>query len=282
MFAQSSPTILDEIITTIRTTIVDLIEALISFVPDLIIGLIVLLIGWIIARILSWGVRQVASRIGLDSIVEKSGLTGGLRRVNITQLPSILLSRIIYWIVFLNFLLEALQTMRFGSAIEPLQRFIVSLPNIVAALITLILGLMIAQFIGRTVSGALSGIGLEIHDTLGNITRGLIVCMVFIISLQQIGMDVDLLTQIFVSTLTIIIAGIALAFGLGGRSVTRNVLAGFYARELFEPGDQIEIDGQQGTLEGIGTINSEIKTMDGVLTVPNTRLTENSVKRLSV
>jgi small-conductance mechanosensitive channel len=171
--------------------------------------------------------------------------------------------------------------MRFGSAVLPLQQFINSLPNIIAALITFTLGAILAQFIGRTISGALSGIGLEIHDTLGSVAQGLVMTMVFIISLQQIGMDVDLLTQIFTSTLIIIIAGVALAFGLGGRSITRNVLAGYYAREMFTPGDIVDIDGEQGILEGIGTLNTEIRLAESILTVPNIRLTEGNVKRSS-
>lgn len=271
---------MDTIIESIRSTLFGLIDGIISFVPKLLTGIVILLVGWLIARALRYLVIQVARRVGVDRVIESAGLTGGLQRVNIKQTPSELIAAILYWLVFLNFLLSALQQMNLGSAVEPLQRFIDLLPNIVAALLTFTLGVLLAQFIGRTVSGALSGVGLEIHELLGNVTRVLLICIVFIISLQQIGMDVDLLTQIFTSTLTIIVAGIALAFGLGGRSVTRNVLAGYYARELFQPGDRLSIDGQEGVLEGIGTLNAEIALTDGVLTIPNVTLTEGQVKKL--
>lgn len=271
---------LDQIVETVSSTTMGLINTIIQFIPGLILGLIVLGIGYLLSRILRSVVQKLAEKLKLDKFVESLGFTEGLERVNIKQPPSVMLATIVYWFILLNFLLAALQKMQFGTIVLPLQQFIFKFPAFIAALITIVLGAMLARVVGRVVSGALSGIGLEIHEVLGNIVRYLILCIVFIIALQQIGLDVELLKNLFGTTLLILIAGVALAFGLGGNSVTRNVLAGFYAREIFKIGDILMIDGEEGVLEGIGTINSELRTSNGVTTIPNCRLTDETIKKI--
>jgi small-conductance mechanosensitive channel len=96
--------------------------------------------------------------------------------------------------------------------------------------------------------------------------------------LEQLGIDAQILITIFTNVITITVAGLALAFGLGGRDVARNVLAGYYAREQYHAGDVIVINGDEGVLEGIGTMNAEIRVGDDILIVPNTRLTNTAVK----
>ena len=271
---------LEQIIETILSTALGLVDTIIEFIPSLILGLIVFGIGYVLSRILRSIVQNIAEKFKLDKFVESLGFTEGLKRVNIKQPPSVILATVVYWLILLNFLLAALQKMQFGTIVLPLQQFISKFPAFIAAFITLSLGAMLARVAGRFVSGALSGIGLEIHEVLGNIVRYLILCIVFIIALQQIGFDVDLLKNLFSTTLLILIAGVALSFGLGGNSVTRNVLAGFYAREIFKIGDILMIDGEEGVLEGIGKINSELRTSNGLTSIANCRFTDETIKKI--
>ena len=148
-----------------------------------------------------------------------------------------------------------------------------------AGLVTLILGSLLVQFVSRAVQGALAGMGIDFHQALGSIVRILLMAIVVIIVIEQVGLDVTLLTNLFTSVLTIVVAGLALAFGLGGREVARNVLAGFYARELFAVGDVVVIDEVEGTLEGISTLNAEIRVGEDRVTIPNTRLTDAMVRQ---
>lgn len=271
---------LDQIVKIVSDTVIGLVNTIIRFFPDLILASIVLLVGWIIARILRSMVQRITNKLGLDKLIDTLGFTEGLAQANIKQPPSVLLATSVYWFILLNFLLTALQRLRLGPIVEPLQQFISKLPAFAAALVTFILGMMLARLANRIVSGALAGIGLEIHQTLGNIIQYLILCVVFIIALQQIGLDVELLKNLFSTTLLILITGVALSFGLGGNSVARNALAGYYARATFKIGDTLIIDGEEAILEAIGTINAELRTANGFTTIPNSRLTEETNKKI--
>lgn len=270
---------MNEVLTSLRTTVTGLFTGIVGFFPSLLLGLVLLALGWLLARLIRGFVLRVADRVGFDKIIERTGLTGGLRQAQINQTPSSLVAALLYWIILLNFLLTALRHIGLDEAIQPLEKFIDFLPSVITGLVTLILGALLVQFISRAVQGALAGVGIDFHQALGNIVRLLLMTIVVIIVIEQMGLDVTLLTNLFTSVLTIIVAGLALAFGLGGRGVARNVLAGFYARELFSIGDVIEIDGLEGTLEGIGTVNAEVQIGADRISVPNTRLTEDIVRR---
>ena len=249
-----------------------------EFIPSLFLALVVLGIGWILARIIRTILERVLEQIKFDDVVERTGLMSGLNQAGIKQSSSSIVASLFYWIVFLNFLMQALDELGLQQAVKPLRDFIDFLPQIVVGLITLILGSLLVQFLARTLQGAMAGMGLEFYQALGNIVRIILMGVLIIIVMEQMGLDITLLTDVFTSTITIIIAGAALAFGIGGRSLARNVLAGYYAREMFHLGDTIVIDDEEGVLQGISTLNAEILVGDDVISIPNTRLTEGRVK----
>ena len=100
------------------------------------------------------------------------------------------------------------------------------------------------------VEAAVNNMGIEFGKAIANGVRIILLGIVVIVVLQQMGIESQILTDIFVYVVAILLAGLALAFGLGGRGVVRNVLAGFYAREMYALGDTIAIDEAEGTLEG--------------------------------
>ena len=89
-----------------------------------------------------------------------------------------------------------------------------------------------------------------------------------------------MVTSLLTNVVTIAVAGLGLAFGLGGRDVAHNALAGYYAREVYRLGNTLVIDGEEGILEAIGTLNAEIAVGNGRVIIPNTQLTGSRTKIL--
>ncbi|MCA9970222.1 MAG: mechanosensitive ion channel [Anaerolineales bacterium] len=261
----------------IQTAISNMLANGIAFFPRLLTGLLVLLLGWIVGRIIAALTRRLAQRVGLDRIVDRTGVGDALRKAEIKRPASDLLATFLFWTVFLNFLLIGLESMGLNAAVEPLRNLIALLPRFLVAMATLVGGILLAQFLGRSAQAAMAGVGIEFHQQLGQGVNALLLVMVVVVVLEQLGIDASILTTIFTNVITLVVAGMALAFGLAGRHVAQNVLAGYYAREQFAPGDDIRLGDIHGTLEGIGTLNAEISTADGRITIPNTRLTDEAV-----
>ena len=262
----------------IQTALTDIVLSAVAYLPQLFTSLLILILGWILARLISALVKRLAEKLRLDDLLKRTGVSAGLARAEIRRTGPELLSLIIFWIVFLNFLLIGLESLGLVAAVEPLRNLIAYLPRLLAALATLTAGVLLAQFLGKATQAAMSGMGVEFHQEVGQGVNMLLVVMVVIVVLEQLGLDASIMTNIVTNVLTIVVAGVALAFGLGGRDVARNTLAGYYIREQLEMGDTIVIDGEEGTLEAVGTLNSELRVGDSRLIVPNTRLTETAVK----
>lgn len=261
-------------ITVIQEAFSGIFAQAITFLPKLVSAIIILLVGWFLSKFISTLIKKLAERIGLESILDRIGISGFLDRAEIESSGGDVLALIIFWTIFLNFLLIGLETMGLQAAVDPLRNIIAFLPRLISALIMLVLGAMIAQFLGRTASAAMSSMGVEFHQQVGQIVNSLILIMVIIVILQQLGLDASIMINIVTSVIVLSVAGFALAFGFGGQNVARNVLAGYYAREHFDLGDTVIIDDQEGTLEDIGTLNSLIQAGDKQLIIPNIRLTE--------
>ena len=265
---------------TTQNTISDLGARAIDYIPTALAVVAVLLIGWIIARFLAALARRLARRLELDDIVQSSELARGMEQAKITRSASELIGVLVFWLVFLSFGLVVLENLGLSVAILPMQGLIGFLPRLLAAILILVLGAFLAEIAGKAAQATSASMGVEFHRGLGKAARALVLITAVIVAVDQLGFDVGLLTSLVINTATIIIAGLALAFGLGGREIARNVLAGYYARDVYHLGDRLVIDGQEGKLDAIGTLNAEMTIPSGRLVIPNTRLTESKIEVL--
>lgn len=262
----------------IQTAFNNMVNGAIDYIPRLVTALIILFVGWLLAKVIATIVQRLGERLRLDDLLERTGIKAGLEKAQIGRSGAELLGKLIYWMIFLNFILLSLESLGLNAAVEPLRALIAFMPRLLAALITLTAGVLLAQFLGRAAQAAMSGMGVEFHQEVGQGVNILLIIMIVVVVLEQLGINASIMTNIFTNVITIAVAGLALAFGLGGRHVARSVLAGYYAREQFEMGDRVIIDGEEGILEAIGTLNAELRVGGERLIVPNTVLTDTAVK----
>ena len=262
----------------IQNAFSNMVANAIDYVPRLITALIILLAGWLLAKFVATVVQRLGEKVRLEDLLLRTGIKAGLEKAQINRSGTQLLGMLLYWIIFLNFILIALESMGLDAAVTPLRSLIAFLPRLLAALATLTAGVLLAQFLGKAAQAAMSSMGVDFHQEVGQGVNVLLVIMIVIVVLEQLGINASIMTNIFTNVITLAVAGLALAFGLGGRDVARSVLAGYYAREQFALGDRVNIDGEEGTLEAIGPLNAEIRLGSERLIVPNTVLTETAVR----
>ena len=261
-----------------RVVFADLINGVINYLPKLLLGVVILAAGWLIARLLAAMIRKLAHKIGVDSAVVRSGLADDLAQAEIRQSASELIGSLFFWLIFLSSVPLALDHMGLATLISPLQVLVSYLPRLLAAIIVVIVGSLLAQLLGQGTKALAINLGIEFHQGMERTVRTFFLVIAVIVAIQQMGFDVSLLTNSLTNIIAITLAGLALAFGLGGRDIVRNVLAGHYVREYLTLGDHLEVDGVQGTLEGIGTISAEVSVEGERMVIPNTRLTETQIK----
>jgi small-conductance mechanosensitive channel len=260
-----------------REALASLVERVVVFTPTVILALVLLAAGWLGGRLAASLVRRLLRLIGLESLVESSGLKARLDQANVAISLSEILGRLVFWIVFLVFAILSFQRLGIDFSVLPVDRVLTYLPRLLGAILLLIFGALVAQWGGKAVQTAAAGLGVRHHKSLGAAARGLLLVMMVILTVEQLGFDVSILSTTIVNLITLVAAGFIFTFALGGREVARNALSGFYLRENLNMGDRIRIGDIAGTLEAIGTLGSEIETADGKVIVPNSKLLESTV-----
>jgi small-conductance mechanosensitive channel len=120
--------------------------------------------------------------------------------------------------------------------------------------------------------------GLGYARQLGSLLQYVFVLFVMVLALGVLGIQVGLL----VTAITIMIGAfglaIALALGLGARTIVYHILAGYYVRQRYQPGQTITLGQMSGQVSGIGSVNTVVTTNEGSTIVPNGVLLESTVR----
>lgn len=246
--------------------------------PALISVFLIILAGWVTSRLIAGLAKRFITRIGLNKAFEHSDFAHELDKIQPGRTLADIAANVTFWLLWLYIIFAALTSSGLNLNETPFSAVLSFLPRLFVAFLILVGGVLLAQFVGRWVQMGVAATGVEFHETLGKGTRLLLIVIVVITAIEELGVDLTPLTSALTNIITIFVAGLALAFGVGARDVVRNILAGYYAREHFELGDTIKINGETGTLDAIGTVSAEIILPDGKIVVPNSDLTSKTVR----
>jgi len=268
---------------TLKTAVTDVLahlsEALVGFVPRALTALTVFILGLILAKLASRGIRTMFTRFKIDDLLERVGFTATLKKMGLQETPGSVLARLVYYLLVLLFAQSAAQAVGLTAVTDAIDSFFSYLPNIVAAFIVLLIGMMISQFAGGAVTRSARDSGVEFAPVLGRSVAALILFVVAIMAVAQLRIDTGVIYMVVQLLFGGIALALALSFGLGTRDVTRNLVAGFYARKVFLVGEEIEMDGQTGVLVGITALQTLLERDGRTISVPNHVFIEQSVRQ---
>lgn len=247
------------------------------WLPNLLGALVLLLVGWLVARLVQFVIGGLLRRLRLDTLTERVGISRLLSNAGLDPSVVNLLARLTYWLILFIFVLAAAESMGLIGISEMLNRLVGYLPNVLAAALILLFGSLIAQVIGEALGKMSTQAGVAAGSALGQVVRYTLLVFTIILALGQLGIQTDLLTIAASALVVATTLALALAFGFGSRDLARNIMAGYHARESFEEGQQISLRGHSGQLVSIGTVKAMIKTGEGLVSLPNSALTEEEV-----
>lgn len=250
-----------------------------SFLPSLLAAIVLLVIGHFLGKLLAYVISKLLAKVGLDRISEKAGLGSAVGGSGIVASPSLIVGKIIYWLIFLTFIISAADTLGLDRVSSTIDDFVLYLPKVIGAMLVAIVGLFVATLVRTALEAALASINLGYERAVGGLVYGIIVVVVLSLAVGQLEIETELLNQVISILLLAAAAAVALALGLGTREVAGNIVAGVYARDLYQPGATIRFGDVSGTVLEVGSTNVVIRVgPDKTLTVPNRYLLEKQVE----
>lgn len=190
-----------------------------QFVVKGLVVVVILLIGWIIAKLIRAVVTKVLRAVKLDELSDRIELDSVLAKGGISLSLSELIGVICYWLALLVTIVVAVNAMGLGVAAELLNRVVLYIPNIIAAIFILILGMFTATVLSNIVNTAANNAGLAQAKLLGKIVEGVVIVFAVVLTLEQLGIAAKIVELCVTIILGSIGLGLALAFGLGCKDI---------------------------------------------------------------
>lgn len=261
----------------ILDTLLEIYHGFVGALPGFVTGIAVLLAGWLVSWLLRKVIVFLLKRLKFDDVVDRVGVTGVIRGIGLDRGLSDIIGQIVFWYVLLFFLISALRSMGLDDLAEMIVMLLKYIPRAIGAVVMIIVGGMGAKFTGDMVGNLAAGAGVSFGRALGRLIQYVISIFVIVLAIGMLGID----TAILVSSITIMIAAaglaLALAFGLGARSVVRHVVASYYVRQQFRPGQIVRVSEHEGTIIGISAVFTRLETEAGIVSVPNAVFFESAV-----
>ncbi|MCC7032105.1 MAG: hypothetical protein IT179_04630 [Acidobacteria bacterium] len=247
--------------------------------PRVVLGLLVagLLVG--VAKAAEWLLRVLMTRVRFDALLKQAGIDKVLQRLGIRQSLDVVVPRLVYFLLLLLFAQAAADAFGLAAISQAIASLFGYLPNVLAALLVVVVGTSASQFVGGAVRKAAEEAGLEFARALGGLASGFLLFIVGVMAIGQLRFDTEMVRIVTACVL----AGFALAFGLsiglGTRDITRNVLAGFYARKVFAPGDSLVVRGERGVLRAITPTQTILEQEQGLVSVGNSVFLDDVIRQ---
>jgi Conserved TM helix len=197
-------------------------DQLFEWLPRLIGALVILLIFYVVARLVRTLIEKALPRTGIDRAV-RSGKYGAY----VTQYasgftPSAVIATIAFWFIFLTGVLLALSTLGIAALNNAIGAVVGYLPNVVAAIIILVVAIAIAGVVGGAIAKLMGDTALG--KIAATIVPVLVITVAVFMALVQLKIAVPIVVGMFYIVLGGIALALALAFGLGGRNAAQRLL----------------------------------------------------------
>ncbi|PIV88371.1 MAG: hypothetical protein COW48_06375 [Hydrogenophilales bacterium CG17_big_fil_post_rev_8_21_14_2_50_63_12] len=187
------------------------------FLPKFLAAVVLLLAGWLLARLLRAGVRRGLEALGFGRMAERSGLEALLRQGGVEVSLAGLIAGVVFWLVWLVVAVSAANSLGLDAVAGLAHRVVLFLPNVVVAILVLVVGTLFARFLNRLLFSWLNGIKAPAALTVSTVTEYAIQVFALFIALEQLEIGTRLLTAAFAIAFGGLVFALALAFGLGGR-----------------------------------------------------------------
>jgi len=211
------------ILTELIHALQELARGFAHYLPRMIVMLIIAFIGWLIAYLLKVLVRSI---LRLTKFSKLSANAGATQLLNQAALPSSteLLSRFVFWIAWIGFILLGVSVLGIVGLQEYITRFFLFLPRLFVALIILFFGLLAASFFSRAALLAAVNANSRSSRLLSIAIRVIISIFALSMVFEVLGVAEQTMLVAFGTAFGAVMLGLAIAFGIGGKDLAREFL----------------------------------------------------------
>jgi hypothetical protein len=197
-------------------------DGIFDFLPNLVGFLLILLIGFIVAKVVSGIVRKLLEKLQLDQRLRDSSASRYVDAVLPGASAANGIARVVFWLIFIFFITAAIGALGIPAATGFMNDVMAFLPNVIVAILIFIVAALLSgavagamvRFMGDTPTG----------KVVGAVAPAVIMTIAFFMILEQLQIAPEIVRIAFTAIMFALALGLALAFGLGGRDLAADLL----------------------------------------------------------
>ncbi|TAK03888.1 hypothetical protein EPO34_01890 [Patescibacteria group bacterium] len=192
--------------------------------PNVLAAAVVFVAGLVVAAILSHVVLKAVELLRLDELVSKLELKAALERVGLRLHVGRLLAWIVRWFFIIVSLIAATDILGWEQITDYLKQVVIYIPNVIIAVVILLAGILLGNFVRSVVKSAVEAAQLASADFLAGLAKWAIVVFSFMAALVQLQIATAIINTLFTGLVAMLALAGGLAFGLGGKEHAHRVL----------------------------------------------------------
>jgi hypothetical protein len=214
----------------VMVSVTEALQNFLGFLPALIGALLILILGWIISGLLAGLVERGLKTLGFERAAQSTGISGFIERAGSSWTASAIVAEIVKWFIRLLAIQAAASILGLDQISQIVNAIMLWLPNLVVAIVIVVIGTLIAKFVSGLVRGSTSQMGFTNPELLATVAYYAIVVFAVMAAIDQLGIAETVVNTLFIGLVAMVVLAAGLAFGLGGQQTAAQITAGWYTK----------------------------------------------------
>lgn len=258
---------------SLTQTFQELVTQILEIAPLLLGAVMLLIVGWFIANLFRLGTKKLID--GLDTLFKRAVRADTEKHEKLKRSYAAIVSKFVFWVVMLFFIASAGNLLGWDMFTGWVGSVINYLPNIITGLLIILAGVLLGNGVKSALITTANAAGIEHSEILGRSIQLLIILTSVVIGFGQLGINVELISNVLVIIVGVVLAGGALAFGLGAKTLIANVIGAQYVRKHCRLGEEMTLGEVTGIVAEVTRTSIVLDTNTGRAVIPAKAFQEN-------
>lgn len=199
-----------------------------SFIPALVGAIIIFSIGLYLSKTAKETLVKIFNLTKISKKITNPAIKEFLKNAQFSQKIEEILGEVVRWLVIAVFFSTGISLLGLTSVNNFLNAIFGYLPNLVAAILILFIGIILAGFFEKLVKGSIGGVDTSASRLLGKFTSYTVMVIASLAAISQLGIAQKFIELIFTGLIATISLALGLGFGLGSKDLIKKLLENWY------------------------------------------------------
>ncbi len=181
-------------------------------------------LGIFFSRLLGRLAAKAIKKVYVDKALETTGAKGALEKIGFRSEISAAFGLLITWSLYAVFLVAAADILGLTQISAFLSDVVLYIPNIIIAVVMLIMGVIISGFVQVLVKETALAANLSSSELLSRGAKWSIIVFSFMAALIQLRVATELIQILFAGLVFSLSLASGIAFGLGGKDKAKEII----------------------------------------------------------